>query len=514
MPDDNPQAGDEIAKDAKPEAAKAKPRRARGGGGAGSGEIRRVNIAANVAVQVLCAILLFVLINLLGGRHYDRADLSETGNYSISEATETYLSRLDAKVKITMAFLGNSKIRDQLRSMLEEYRRLSDGHVTIEEFDPGRDKAKAIELEDRYDVDLTGSAVFIDIGGRVKQVTEAEMMENNGADFAGEAAITSAMSAATEERPKRLYIIAGKGRLREVNGVTAFEELYKFSKRQFFDLKEMTSGNITDVPEDADALILINPETDFSEVEMGVLQRYWEERNGNLVLLLNPATPMPNLYEFLRKNGVWVRDTHRVLFSQVVGIGGNQKQYSVESSFLGGSPITASRAGLRTTFGGRTCPLSVAEGSKMLEEKGIKATPLLQADEKFWGDLNHTEENPNLGPGDIKPPVYVAASIERGGSLVDEGGLMLLDSSRLVVVSNPTQLDSDHMTKANQDFVVNAINWALDREERLDIAVAPVGSYRVDLSAEKYRSLFLMVMFLMPGVAFAFGVFVWSARRN
>ncbi len=474
-------------------------------------EIKRGNIAVNVAVQLLCAILLFLLINDLSSRNHKRWDLTAAKKYSISEDTKAYLGRLDTRVNLTMAFVGNSKIRNQLQALLEEYERIAGGQIVFTHFDPVRDKARALETTDRYGIPIDQNCVFIDIGGKVKKVTEIDMLDQNGRIFSGEAAITSAMLAATEGRPKTVYLIAGKGKLRSVGGRTALEELIDLSERQFFTLKELTLGNITQIPEDADALLLINPETDLSTGEVDLLTDYWENDRGSLVLLLNPATEMPNLSPFLRMRGVRVDSDCRVMFSQVLGIGGSQKVYSVQARFLEGSPITAGKAGTLTTFGGQTCPLSVAENNTALAGKGVVAKALLEADPKFWGERDHTGPAPSPGAGDMEPPVYVAASVEKGGS---DDPLIHLDSSRLVVVGNSTLLDPDHITRSNANFVMNAINWTLDRDERIDIMPKPATNFRIDITPGEYRNLFLLVVILLPAAALCFAVFVWSARRN
>ena len=146
----------------------------------------------------------------------------------------------------------------------------------------------------------------------------------------------------------------------------------------------MTLGNITKIPDDADSLILINPETDFTLSEVGIITKYWEEQRGALVLLLNPSIEMPNFYPFLRSLGIRVDNKYRVLFSETTGIGGAQKIYEVQSKLLSENPITSNDSGKITTFAGQTCPLSVAENNEMLLAKGIIATPLMVADPKFW----------------------------------------------------------------------------------------------------------------------------------
>ena len=88
--------------------------------------IKRSNIAVNVTVQGICAFLLFVMVNQLAMRPggHKRWDLSAAKKYSISEDTKAYLERLDNKVTLTMAFQSDSKIRNQLKTLLDEYDRL------------------------------------------------------------------------------------------------------------------------------------------------------------------------------------------------------------------------------------------------------------------------------------------------------------------------------------------------------------------------------------------------------
>ena len=61
---------------------------------------------------------------------------------------------------------------------------------------------------------------------------------------------------------------------------------------------------------------------------------------------------------------------------------------------------------------------------------------------------------------------------------------------------------------------MNALNWTLDREERLDILPKVVSNPPIELSTDKYRRLFWLVVFILPTAAFCFAIFVWSARRN
>ena len=149
----------------------------------------------------------------------------------------------------------------------------------------------------------------------------------------------------------------------------------------------------------------------------------------------------------------------------------------------------------------------------MLLAKGIIATPLMVADPKFWGDLEHTESYPKQSDQDMLPsqnPIYVAAMVEKGSSDGDATGI---NNSRLVVVANSTLLDPIP-TKLNIEFVMNSINWTLDRQERIGINPTNLSNYKINMSAEKYQTLFYLIVCILPAGAFLFGIAMWSARRN
>ena len=478
------------------------------------GHINRKKIVFNTAIQVVSTLVIIVLLNYLSFSQYLRWDLSTTKKFSVSDETKNYIKeQLDKRVTITMAFLKSSKVRKQLKLLLEEYSRISDRKIIFNHFDPVIDKTNALEITNRYEREIDQNSLFIEIDGKVKRLTENDLLDSKGRFFTGEDAITSAMLAVTEDKPKTVYLIAGKGRLKEVNDRSADKELINLSQKNFFNLKELTLGNITKIPDDADSLILINPETDFTLSEVGIITKYWEEQRGALVLLLNPSIEMPNFYPFLRSLGIRVDNKYRVLFSETTGIGGAQKIYDVQSKLLPENPITSNDSGKITTFAGQTCPLSVAENNEMLLAKGIIATPLMVADPKFWGDLEHTESYPKQSDQDMLPsknPIYVAAMVEKGSSDGDATGI---NNSRLVVVANSTLLDPIP-TKLNIEFVMNSINWTLDRQERIGINPTNLSNYKINMSAEKYQTLFYLIVCILPAGAFLFGIAMWSARRN
>ena len=98
--------------------------------------INRKKIGFNTTLQIISALVIFILINYLSFSDYLRWDLSTTKKFSVSDETKSYINeQLDKNVIITMAFLKSSKVRKQLKLLLEEYARISEGKIIFNHFD-------------------------------------------------------------------------------------------------------------------------------------------------------------------------------------------------------------------------------------------------------------------------------------------------------------------------------------------------------------------------------------------
>ena len=470
--------------------------------------MKRAHIMANVVLQIVLVLVLFGVVSYLNFRHHKRWDLSENQKYTVSAETAGFLASMDKEVRVTMAFLSNSKIHQNLKALLEEYRLLSKGKIRLDVIDPARDRSEAMKISQKYKLLLETSTVIIEVDGRHKLVTEDEMILDEGRLFRGEDAITSALIAATESGQKTLYVITGHGPLREIDGKTALSELLELSKLQFFNVVPLSLAEIAEIPKDADALMLLGATLDFSEREIGMIQQFWERDNGALFVMLAPEggnVRTPNLRKFLSGYGI-TPQPDRVLEVTDAGI----RRFDVQGKFLEGSKINGAQKGSNTTFYGQTCSLKVLEDNMELTKRGLGIIALVQSSGRFWGEYNYTGESPTLDATDNKGPVFLAATVEKGAT---EDLKIKLDTSRMVVVGNGNLLDPDYLTDSNVNFVLSGLNWLLDREQLIDILPKTATAYRIEITEEQHDRMFNLAIFVLPGIVFAIGLMVWSIRR-
>ena len=92
------------------------------------------------------------------------------------------------------------------------------------------------------------------------------------------------------------------------------------------------------IPAEMKTIVIIGPQYDFSDREMKMLRDFWEKQ-GRILLLLDPTAKTPKLLAFLNELGVKVNDD-RLMAKIKTGIQEVARVRDVIGRFLPESPIT------------------------------------------------------------------------------------------------------------------------------------------------------------------------------
>lgn len=476
----------------------------------------RLGIAINVVAQLVLLLVIFGAVNYAGYRYFERWDLSASKSYSLSGATLGWLRKLSKEVDIYAVFPRTSKLTGSLQSLLEEYRAHGKRLVRIHFIDPARDTDRAEKLKADAGISLAQPGLLIQTGGNTKFIPEEELVIRSTTDpakpvvaFRGEDAVTAAMIGLVEGEKRRILIVVGKGS-REANTLPdALKALEQISTQQNFDLAAVNLADLTEIAPDVECLILIGPRYDLSERELKILETYWNDnRRAGILVMLDPSSSTPKLDAFLAQNGARPRGD-RVLYAESTSTG-PRKEYGVEVAFSSGSPVTQFLADSIGHLGGQSQSLELRTDAPELKARSISITPLIAANERYWGETAHYEALPQADESDHLPPVYIGAAIERGA--VPDARLRV-DSGRIVVVGNAAMLDAQTMLEVNQDFVAAALNWIVNRSRLIGDTSKPVQSYRIHLTQRQHEILFWTSTFVLPLLFLSIGLLIWSGRR-
>jgi hypothetical protein len=259
--------------------------------------------------------------------------------------------------------------------------------------------------------------------------------------------------------------------------------------------------------------VINGPQYDFSDREMKLLRDFWEKQ-GRILLLLDPSAKTPKLHAFLNELGVKVNDD-RLMAMVKTGIQEMARVRDVIGRFLPESAITKRLAEVRGIFVGGTSSLTLEQDR--VRAANVRLQPLIQAEKGYWAetDYNSTDEEKLQANAarNQDAPLVMGVSIEKGGS-ADER--VQANSSRMVVVSNATFIQDNAITQDQQalDFVSGSVNWLLSREQMIGIAPKVPKTLTFSLDEKAMRNMRWLILVLMPLVPAVLGFGVWWQRRT
>ncbi len=479
----------------------------------------RGRIFANVSLQGVAIVALFLMVNYLGFNHFRRWDFSRDQKYSLSEQTRNIVAGLEKPLRMTVFFSEAPGITFDTVALAKEYANASGQKIALEVVNPYLHLSRAREIATEYKLGDQENVVILDYDGRTKFVNAMEMAEYdpplNPLDaprlraFKGEQALTSAIVSVMETETPPIYVVTGHGEA-DLLQSEAYLGLRTFVERQNLKLLPLALAGETPVPDDARAVIIVGPRYDYGEAALAQLRAYWQ-RKGRLFLALEAGHATPNLDLWLHESGVTPRQD-RVL--QIVPLGqklaGVRKE--ITGDFVPGSPITQGLNQVHAVLMGTTQSL-VLEPERVAPAK-IRLYPLIRASEGFWGEIRYDPEAPGGiffdANEDVARP-FVAASAELGAA-ADER--VQVATSRMVVIGNTTFLQNDAMTAADLDFVLNSLNWLLAREPMIGITPKDARDFTLSLTSNQLGTLGMGVVGGIPALAALIGLIVWLKRRR
>ena len=490
-------------------------------------KIKRASIALNVGIQILALLLVIGMVNYIAFNHYRRWDYSRAKKYALSETTLQVLHHLKKPVKVIVFFTadGNtpgSDIYGDVMNLLKEYQYAGNRKIAMEvPVNPFRDFTRARELQARYKFGSNENIVILDCEGRTRFVSAPDMATYDTSGvmygrpprltaFKGEQALTAALLEVTETEPGKVCLLAGHGEPDVKSDATSM--IREFMGRQNIRLDAL---NLMDspVPRDAKAVVIIGPKYDFSEREMMRIEDYWSKK-GRLFVAIDPAALTPKFTGFLKAQGIVPQDD-RVLTLQKLAPGLYNVVKDVTARFLDGNPVTSRLKGVNTQFFGQTQSLLLDHRS--VKEANIHLQSMVEAAEGYWGETDYNVDINAGGRIDFDPkkdhvaPLTIAALVEKG-ALNDPQ--IQVDSSRMIVVSNPDFLNNDQLTQSNVDFTLSALNWLLSREELIGISPKTSQAFTLNLTQSDLSRIFWLVLGVIPAAVALIGLAGWIRRRN
>lgn len=474
---------------------------------------RRLAAGANSSLAVVLAALLLLMVNYLSYRHYSRTDWSQNQYYSLSGQTLNLLKNLDKPVRVIVFIPPGSDVYDDVINLLTEYQ-YGSSKILVERVDPDRDLARAEELSTRYDVHEAEMIVF-ECEGRRNYVRNRDLYESDADGdsakkparaFAGERAFTTALQQVLDPRRSVVYFLQGHGERdpEDADPRRGYSGIVREMSRDNIEVRKLLLGQEKDIPEDADMLVIAAPTRPLHAAELERVERYLEH-NGRALILLD-ALQDGGLVGLLRRWSVQV--AHDLVVDGSRTLTGRELFLTEYAKH----PVTEGLQGITSIF---HLPRSVEpivphEGNGNADRP--HAVTLAASSESGWAETDLEQSPLQFDPGTDRPgPVGVAVASEKGpvpGLDVD------IQPSRLVVFGDSDFVSNGGLSGGDADFFMGAVNWLLDRNDRLGIRPRIPAQAQLVIDAPRLRTLFVVVVFIIPLAPALLGLIVWSRRRR
>lgn len=476
---------------------------------------QRAIFRLNALAAWLLAGVLLVLVNYASHRYYYRTDLTRTRFYSLGEKTRNLLDTLDGEVKISVFFSPTHPFYNHIINLLKEYEYAS-RRIAVEYIDPHRDLSRMRELATAYQLDDENVLVFD--SGEAEMVVPARDLVRYEYDtlqapmvparafFRGEVVFSSAIRAVNAPSQPRVYFLQGHDErdIASFDEYTGYSEIAEALRDDNIDLVALTIGENTAIPADAAALIIAGPARRISQPELDIIRLYLEQ-SGRILMLVDPLRAV-GLETILADWGI------RLYNDLVLDSANTLSGKEVVVTSFGPHPVTAGLGAVSVVFHLARSVTPVADGAgdtNPLDKPRV--TVLAGSSENGWAEHDFSQSPLRFDPETDRPgPVPIAAAVEKG----PEAGLNVeIRPTRLVVIGDSDFVANGAISGGNQAFFLGALNWLLEREEMLAIDPKPLEEYRLTVTREQMRSLFMAVVLGIPAALAVLGLLVWWRRR-
>ena len=517
---------------------------------------------STLGVGAILILALFVMANYLAIRHYQRFDWTSSSIYSLSQKSLNVVEGITEEIDMVIFIGPDSPIYGPVNELLSSYAAASPA-LTKREVDPAKNLIEAQRLVQRYSIERD-NVVIVAKGDDRRVIDEFELAEYDysGAqmgqpptmsEFKGEQLITSALLALVESRKPKVLFTSGHGEAALDRGdARSLSQAKDLLGADNFEIEEWSSLGKSEVPPDTDLVVIAGPTTNFLPPELDVLSSYLDA-GGRLLLMLDPVFRegtggMVDLgfEQWLAGYGVEIRDDIVIDPTSELPFFGPE---TIFTDSFGSHPVVEALGQRRTRV---LLPLARSVSKAGVTPDGFEVSELVRTSEAGWGetDLEALEQEVAPGDGDTPGPVSlaVAVSFEVEGSAEDgpdpilepgdaageghsadlaeeiaeldiegedetedEGG----PEARMVVFGDlDFASDSQVGNGDNAVLLLNALNWLVKREELIDIEGRKPEQTTLTLSQGELSQVYLLVLVILPGLAVAFGIWIYMRRRR
>jgi len=486
-------------------------------------DFKRVRLTKTVHLtfNILLTLILVIGFNILASTHYFRKDLTKNRFYSLSPETLAYIQKLNKPVQIFITIPPESSQPDtseiffMVSQLINEYEHASrfnpNAKITVEYIDPYRQMQRARQIATEFGVQKDNS-IIIKSEDNYRQITANELFKTKKGsieEFKGEQVFTSAILNVTGSQKEKIYFTKGHGEMRinDVDPLRGLSEINHLLKTYNIDTAQIDLSQISEIPLDANLIIIASPQTPLLPEEVEQLRRFLLDRNGRLLAFLDPIQPH-GLDDLLYEWGI-LADNRLIIDSH-----NNSKTHTgdlVLRNFTNHTITNFLEDYQLSVQAGLTRPIRPNIASPLDPRRTV--IPLIFSSPTSWA--KHSQQIATKidfdSTKDLQGPLPVATLAQRS---VNSQLEINIRGGRMIVFGNSSFIANNRINAlGNRMMFQNTVNWAIDLNDLLNIPPKKLKKFQISLSQNDLLCIALG-MLTIPGSFACIGLFIFAIRRR
>lgn len=462
-----------------------------------------------IIIAIVLAII--VMLNVLSDKiptNLTKFDISAQKLYSVTSNTKAVVLNLHQNVTIYWIVQANEE-DSVIENLLSRYNDLSD-HITLEKINPD---IRPTFVANYTDETVQNNSIVVESGNRYRYIPYSDIYVTKTTTnyytttsetfFDGEGAITSAIDYVVTTDLPVLYVLQGHGE-KEIDADFA-EAIQKGN----IETVTFSLLNVTEIPEEADAVLINAPQSDISEKELEILRDYLTEK-GKLLVFSGPTedgTELTNLNALLKDYDVIVEPG---IVVEADSSHYMANQYGVSPVWLmpiiQDTEITASQ--IKNNY---YVIVPIASGVKLGPTANTEdvITLLSTSDIAYAKAAGYKMKSYEKEEGDADGPFALALLIKNY-----HGGQIAWFASSDMVSGEQGTYANTLSSGANMDLAMSALNKLIGERDAIAIPSKSMKIGQLTISEDAKTTLKVVMLGVFPLVIFGIGIVVLLWRRR
>lgn len=456
-------------------------------GGSYSLAVTAVVLAIIIAVNIFVSTLPTTLT---------KYDISSSKLYSITSNTKVVVNSLEQDVTIYWVVQAEQE-DDVIENLLGKYESLSD-HIEVVKKNPD---VFPTFTEQYTSEDVPNNSLIVESGERSRYISyddiylaESDMYSYSyTTSFDGEGAITSAIDYVVTEELPQVYVLEGHG---ETELPSTFADSIEKENMEVNSLSLLTTK---EVPEEADAVLIYNPQSDISEEEADILGEY-AKNGGKLLVMSGPVEggELPNLNSIL--------DDYNISVTEGIVVEGNSNYYAFGYPYVLIPEMASSEITDTLINENYYAIMPLSQGLQVGTNSTGTVTELLttsyDAFSKVAGFELDTYEKED---GDIDGPFTLGVSIETSGA----GQIIWYSASDFL-----NDMYNAYSSGANVDLAMNSLSSLVGEREAIAIRSKSLNYNYLTITDSTSSALKTLMIGVFPLTYLGIGIFIIMRKRG